>query len=78
MKTLFDLNIEQRKKLYMDIVLNWNNMSIREMAEKWDLKVHVVQGIAGRLRRAGVGLVRKSRDTILTPNFVEQLKTYLK
>jgi hypothetical protein len=74
-KALFDFTYDQKRELYTDVCMNWDRLSISEFSKKWDVKAHVIAGIVTRLRKKGINLSKKTKDGILTPEFVDFLKT---
>ena len=74
LKTMQDLNDEQRRDLFMAIAEEWNIRSGKDIANTLGVKPHVIISAVAKMRRAGIPLVRHTWSSVLTPEFVAKLK----
>lgn len=64
-----------RLELAEFIIKNWNTKSTIEIAEATGFKIWQITGLAGKLRKVGIPLPRKSIGSWLTPDTINKLKS---
>lgn len=72
-KTLFDLSIDEKKAIYLDVVKNWGTVKPEELATRHNVKRATIANIASRIRKRGIPLPRLG-VAFLDENFVAKLK----
>lgn len=74
MKTLSQLNEEERKALYFDVVRLWGKVRTKKIAEKHGVKYHSIPVIASTLRKKGIPLPKLTASAWLTPDMLDELQ----
>jgi hypothetical protein len=75
MKSFGELTEAEKKEAFLFVVRYWGKMTQTEMAQKLGLKIFVLGTMAARLRKAGIDLPKMSRGLVLTPSFIDELKS---
>ena len=74
MKTMYDLSIEERKALYLDVIKNWGNLNGKAIAEKNGVKQGVISAACGKLRKLGIPLPKMWGGSWVTPEMLNDFK----
>ena len=77
MRGLKEMTVEEKKIAYVELVKNWDNKTIPELAQLLDIKDSCIVTMASKLREKGVALTKKpvlGARKWMDDEFVDQLK----
>lgn len=72
---MYDFTMKEKEDLYLDVVKHWGkDMNPAELAEKWNVKKSLIQGIVSRLRKKGIPMPRLGIQGFLNDERVNMFK----
>lgn len=70
-----EISDDEKKELYKAVVRqSKKGLDYKELANRYNVKEHVLSHVATSIRKKGVELPKRSRSSLLTTEFVEELK----
>lgn len=78
-RSMHDISQEEKQDLYKAVVKEaLNGMDYQGLAARYNIKPYVISNIAGVLRKKGLDLPKKTASSVLTPEFLRELKMLIK